>query len=111
IAARKRSGRKCKVICTIKNNTYTFYPGLLGRLKLAIARRGIANVDLFFASSENVARMYHERFSVPREKILMCYHLGVDTDLFCPVTESRPRANITRLVVGYCGRFNEDKGI
>jgi glycosyltransferase involved in cell wall biosynthesis len=111
IAARKRARCKCKIVCTIKNNTYTSYPGVLGRVKLALARKGISAVDFFLASSENVARLYHEQFAVPRDKMAACYHLGVDTDLFRPAAKSTGRGNGNKLVVGYCGRFDEDKGV
>ena len=52
------------MICTVKNNTYRRYPGLLGTLKHKMATAGIARVDHFIAASRMVADLYADRFGV-----------------------------------------------
>ena len=109
MVARNRARPGCKLVCTIKNNTYTRYRGPLGLAKRAVARKGIAAVDLFLASSQKVAELYQEQFGVSAERIAQCFHLGVDTALFTP----RPAAEYSpeQLAIGYCGRFDPDKGV
>ena len=109
LAARKRARSGCKLVCTIKNNTYTQYRGPLGSAKRAMARKGIDAVDLFMASSDKVAELYRKQFDVPAQKIARCFHLGVDTGVFKP--RPSPAVAPEQLAIGYCGRFDPDKGV
>lgn len=111
LTARRFAARPPKIVCTIKNNTYTAYRGLLGWAKRVLALRGITTVDLFVACSQRTADLYHQRFAVPWRKLVVCYHLGVDVDLFRPSEKKRTGRSDGRLTVGYCGRFDQDKGV
>ena len=110
LIARNRNNPSAKLVCSVKSNTYTDYPGVIGKLKHYITERGVRAVDCFLACGEKVAQIYRQQFGVPSEKILTCYHLGVDTDLFSPA-ESPKQVDPRRFIVGYCGRFDEDKGV
>ena len=111
LIARNRTNPAIKLVCTVKSNTYTQYRGLFGWLKYAIAMKGISAVDNFLTCSQKVAQIYHERFHVPWDKMVPCYHLGVDTDLFSPGSVSTVAQSGRGLTVGYCGRFDADKGV
>jgi glycosyltransferase involved in cell wall biosynthesis len=59
------------------------------------------------------ANMLHQRLGVDTGRISVGHHLGVDTDRFSPdPAPSRPgNSDPDRTVVGYCGRFDDDKGL
>jgi len=109
LACRNVFAPRARIACTVKNNTYRRYPGWRGALKDDIARSGIRNVDRFLAASRSVAGIY-ARFGVPSDDIRILQHLGVDTELFAPPRPGRPRRP-DPVVVGYCGRLDEDKGV
>lgn len=105
------------VVCTVRQNTYTTY-GWLTPFKDAIAGRTIRRVDRFLAGNAGSQRVLVERFGVSPEKIRLNPQLGVDTALFCPLpseqlAERRRRWGLAEdaVVVGYCGRFVEEKGL
>ncbi len=51
-------------------------------------------------------------FSIPSSKISVCHHLGVDINLFKPDEGKQFVNDVSKpIVIGYCGRFDADKGI
>ena len=105
--ARKLFARKAKIVCTVKKNTYRRLPIILEFTKNAIAKFFIKSVDQFIAVNQGVKGIYIEKLSVPEEKLTVIQHLGVDTQLFQPVTATHS----SKLVIGYCGRLDAHKGI
>ncbi len=104
---------KSKIVCTLKKNTYRSMSGVFGRIKDLVARFSMSKVDHVIAASNMVADLCKSRFAFPANKISVCHHLGVDVSLFSPIVEKcqvddNPENPI---VVGYCGRFDGDKGI
>ena len=99
-----------KMICTVKKNTYRRYPGWCGWLKNWLARFGLKRVDHIISGSNMVTQLYEQKFLVPAHRITKLHHLGVDTSLFVPAPMRQYEAE-TPVVIGYCGRFDIDKGI
>lgn len=113
----RRHAPAAAVVCTVRQNTYTGYGALTGG-KDWLARRAIARVDRFLAGNTGSRRILEERFGVPSEKIVANLQLGVDTEHFRPATPEERRERRRRwglaedsLVVGYCGRLVEEKGL
>ena len=105
--------RKAKLVCTVKNNTYRVYPGLLGWLKKSIANFFVKRCNFFIAVNQGVQEIYRKHFKVDVSKIEIMQHLGVDTDLFSPVNSTSLNSSDLEptLNIGFCGRFDVDKGI
>lgn len=99
---------KAKLVCHVKKNTYRRYPGFRGLLKNWFTRFTIKHVDHFIAVGDMVINLYQHDLAVPAARISKCRQLGVDTSLFNPVSENGSKKNI---VIGYCGRFDRDKGV
>jgi glycosyltransferase involved in cell wall biosynthesis len=81
---------------------------------------GVKNTARFIGVSPAVPEIYRQQFGLEISSFDLNTHLGVDTQLFCPA--SNPQGAKLRqrwlndeaedaLVVGYCGRFEEYKGI
>ena len=102
--------RRAKLVCTIKKNTYRRYPGWRGWAKNRLARIVLARVDHIIAASAMVKRLYETAFQFPSTRITVVHHLGVDTERFAP-SQARNDVAGEPLVVGYCGRFEEEKGV
>jgi len=102
--------RGSKLVCLIKKNTYSRYPGVLGWIKNQLARFSVSRVDHILAASDMAKRLYIESFAVAPDAISVVHHLGVDTDLFSP---GKGQDGIERrtITVGYCGRIDEEKGV
>jgi glycosyltransferase involved in cell wall biosynthesis len=100
--------RKAKIICTVKQNTYTSRGFFMDFIKDSIAIFLSKKVDSFIAVNEGVKNIYCQRFGVPLSKIKRCTHMGVDTDLFNLVKKEK---NIDKFIIGYCGRIITYKGI
>ncbi len=105
------------VVCTVRQHTYTTYGALTG-LKDWLGRRAIARIDRFVASNRGSRDVLFERFGVDPARIERNLQLGVDTDHFRPVSpaerlECRRRWGLAEdaVVVGYCGRLVEEKGL
>jgi L-malate glycosyltransferase len=106
--------RSSKIVCTLKKNTFHCKKGLTGKVKKYVARYTIKKVDHIIAGSKMVSELCRTEFSFPQENTSICHHLGVDVDLFSPAERmlgesGKPRNG--RIVVGYCGRFDSEKGI
>lgn len=101
---------KSKLISTVKKNTYRRLPPVLNAMKSAIAEIFVGRVDHFFVVNRGVARIYRDRFGVPESKITAVQHLGVDTNLFFPKGDAKP-SNASSIVIGFCGRLDENKGV
>jgi glycosyltransferase involved in cell wall biosynthesis len=97
------------IVCTIKKNTHIIKSGFLGYIKSIVVKYTLGKVDHFIAVSQKVAEMLENRLNIPRHKISIAYQLGVDIDLFKP-KEKTVHLN-PLLVVGYCGRLDEEKGV
>lgn len=96
------------VVSGAKKNTYRAYPGLRGRAKAALARLGISRTDHVIAASEMTAALFRRVHGVAADNISVVTRVGVDTGIFHPpgrTQRDRP------LVVGYCGRLTEHKGV
>lgn len=109
---------KAKIVCTVKQNTYTSRGPLIDGIKDFVARQLVPRVDRFITVNRGVADIYRERFGADPKKMTYCTHLGVDTDLFCPRDKSEQEKSLTRFslergtaLIGYCGRLVEYKGI
>ena len=102
--------RRAKLVCSIKKNTYRRYPGWRGWAKDRLARIVLARVDHIMAVSAMVKRLYETVFLFPSERITVVHHLGVDIDRFAP-SEARDNVDGDTLIVGYCGRFEVEKGV
>jgi len=98
--------RRARFVAGGKKNTYRRYAGIPGRLKRGLAKLGLRWTDRVEAASEMSSRMYQREFDFPPERIDVITHIGVDTDLFRPVS----REAGDRVVVGYCGQLSEHKG-
>lgn len=116
--ARQIFRKSARIVCTIKQNTYTEYNRVLSVFKDWVARQSIQSVERFIAVNKGAASIYQSRFGVAEDKFEYITQLGVDVDLFPPPTSSEklryrqefPLGN-PDVLVGYCGRIIEDKGI
>ena len=99
-----------KMICTIKKNTYRRYSGFRRWLKDWLSRFSLMWVDHIISGSNMVTQLYEQKFLVPAHRITKLNHLGVDTSLFVPAPMRQYEAE-TPVIIGYCGRFDIDKGI
>lgn len=106
------------IICTVKQNTYSTYNAIIQQLKDSIAKHFIKYVSCFMAVNTGVSSIYQQRFDVKESKIVLVTQLGVDVNLFCPSSpeakqNSRRQFSLpeSSLLIGYCGRFDEDKGL
>lgn len=97
------------VVSGIKKNTYRRYQGVRGMVKDALARAGIGRVDHFVAASAMTARLYERVHGVAAADISIAPRVGVDTGVFHPRPDGVRREGT--LVVGYCGRLAEHKGV
>ncbi|MFC1812273.1 glycosyltransferase family 4 protein [Thermodesulfobacteriota bacterium] len=121
ILVRNSLDRKIPIVCTAKQNTYTSRSWLLDVLKKQIGLWGIRNVARFIAVSDAVPDLYARHFNLPVQYFDRNTHLGVDTELFCPVNQKEKymkrrhwlpaNHNPETFLVGYCGRLEEYKGI
>lgn len=110
--------RKARIVSTVKQNTYTSRGRVIDSFKDGLARRLQSAVDRFVVVNQGVARLYRERFGVDSQRMSSITHLGVDTNLFSPESDSdgsddAPFSHLDRgdLLVGYVGRLSEHKGI
>ena len=101
------------VACTVKKNTYRLRPGLHGKMKKLLVRFTIKRITHFIVASDMVSQLYQNKLEVPKRKLSVCHHLGVDVTLFSPLSGNNRevRAEEDSVVVGYCGRFDDDKGV
>jgi glycosyltransferase involved in cell wall biosynthesis len=99
---------KSKIICTIKQNTYTSRNFFIDKIKDFIAKLFSKKVDHFIAVNKGVRNIYYNRFKVPKNKITISTQLGVDTILF---NDYHCAMDKESLVVGYVGRLIEYKGV
>jgi glycosyltransferase involved in cell wall biosynthesis len=102
-----------KLICFIKKNTYKKRGrGLRRLLKGFVVDRVLKHVDHFIAGSRLAASMLQRDLGIAGDRISVEQHLGVDVDWFCPNASARSRSlDGDPLVVGYCGRLDDDKGV
>jgi len=117
LSCARRHVPEAAVVCTVRQNTYTGYGALTG-LKDWLGRRAIARIDRFLAGNTGSRRILEERFGVSPDKIASNLQLGVDTDHFRAATPEERKERRRRwgladeaVVVGYCGRFAEEKGL
>ncbi|MFC1719541.1 glycosyltransferase family 4 protein [Pseudomonadota bacterium] len=121
IHARNSAMPTLPVVCTAKQNTYTTRGGIRDRIKNSLGSWGTENTARFIAVTPKVRDIYRQRFGVPPQSFDLSTHLGVDTDLFCPVTRQESFSIRQRLLdgniaenailVGYCGRLEKYKGV
>ena len=104
----------CKVISTVKQNTYTSYGTILDLIKDSVAKFFSKYVSSFITVNSGVETIYVERFKQPKYKMNRCTHLGVDTDLFSPLKNNSKIQNTLKtrnFKIGYVGRVIEYKGV
>lgn len=113
----RRHAPQAALVCTVRQHTYTTY-GALTSLKDWLGRRAIGHVDRFLAGNEGSRRILETRFGISPDRITSNPQLGVDTDHFRPASpdercERRRRWGLSddAVVVGYCGRLVEEKGL
>lgn len=100
--------RSSKIVCTVKQNTYTSRGYFSDLVKDTLAKTLSKKVDSFIAINEGVKDIYNHRFNVPLNKINRCTHIGVDTDAFFKIENN---INQSKFIIGYCGRIITYKGI
>ena len=100
--------RSSKIVCTVKQNTYTSRGYFSDLVKDTLAKTLSKKVDSFIAINEGVKGIYNQRFGVPLSKIKRCTHIGVDTDLFNVINKDK---RDEKYIIGYCGRVITYKGI
>jgi glycosyltransferase involved in cell wall biosynthesis len=100
--------RQARVVCTVKKNTYRKLPLPLAAAKKAIGRFFAGQVDHFIAVSRGVKAIYQEQFRISETRIDIVQHLGVDLAVFHP---HKSASLDEKLTIGYCGRFDENKGV
>lgn len=105
--------RKAMIICMIKKNTYREYAGVLGMVKTEFSQYLVKSVQLFLAASEMAARMLKNKFAIADPRIDVVHHLGVDMNSFYPrkYLHDEPSMRNSPINVGYCGRFEDVKGV
>ncbi|MCB8914441.1 MAG: glycosyltransferase family 4 protein [Thermoleophilales bacterium] len=99
---------KARLIAGAKKNTFRTRPGVLGRFKSWLARAGLVRIDQVEAASRLSQQMLERQLNVTPDKISVIPHMGVDTKLF--KQRSRPAPD-SPVVVGYCGKYSEHKGV
>lgn len=99
---------QARVVCTVKKNTYRKLPLPLAAIKKTIGRFFVARVDHFIAVSQRVKAIYQSQFGIPDDRVDIVQHLGVDLAVFYPDEEDSQGEFLT---IGYCGRFDENKGV
>lgn len=92
-------------------------PGLKGML-LAVAYRATAKADDFTISGNRTCRSIMVKFGARADRNLVAAQLGVETNLFQPVSSAQKKLRREELnlsagafVVGFCGRLVAEKGV
>ncbi|PKN13535.1 MAG: hypothetical protein CVU69_02355 [Deltaproteobacteria bacterium HGW-Deltaproteobacteria-4] len=109
---------QAKIVCTVKQNTYTSR-GMLGdAIKDFVTRQLVPHVDRFITVNRGVAEIYRDRFGADPERMTYCTHLGVDTELFSPWDDVARKKSLSHFslergaaLIGYCGRLVDYKGV
>jgi glycosyltransferase involved in cell wall biosynthesis len=103
---------RAKVVCVVKKNTYRKYRGMLGAIKSHLATLTLWRTDHIVFVSEKARRLFVDKLEFPREHTSLCPQFGVDIWAF---KSPRYRQNMpdkrAYFRVGFCGRFDDDKGI
>ena len=109
---------QAKIICTVKQNTYTSRNRVVDFIKDTIAKYFVHKVDHFITVNSGVAKIYRKRFHADPSKITYCTQLGVDTEVFSPVNSAekdyfRRNLGLVRgdVLIGYAGRLVDYKGV
>jgi len=103
---------KAIIVCSIKKNTFVCKPGIFGAIKRWTAHQSHHFVDHVFAESKMVSDLFSEKLNYSRNRISIIKFLGVDVDNFVPCGDNEiSGTKFKPLVVGYCGRFDAEKGI
>ena len=100
--------KNAKMVVCVKKNTYRRPARLKGLIKDWLASWTLRRTDFVLANSAAVVSMLEREFHIESERLAIVPHIGVDADLFSPRNGDVPSPG-TR--VGYCGRFDEDKGV
>ena len=105
--------KDAKLVCTVKKNTYESGRGIKKIIKNVLTKYTLKKVDHFICASRIASDLYINKLMVSMDKISISTHLGVDIDLFKPdITARRIKKNNDYSInIGYCGRFDADKGI
>ncbi len=101
---------KSRIVCTVKQNTYTSRGLIVDAIKDWFARRLQKRVDRFIVVNNGVAAIYHDRFGVDTDRMASITHMGVDTELFSPGPAPIDSTS-DDLLFGYAGRLAEHKGV
>ncbi|MDB4408952.1 glycosyltransferase family 4 protein, partial [Akkermansiaceae bacterium] len=109
---------QAKIVCTVKQNTYTSKGRIYDGLKNMVARVFVPRVSRFITVNQGVEDIYHTYFGASKEQMTRCTQLGVDTDTFGPVEPTEKKELLTSLklergdsLIGYVGRLVEYKGV
>jgi len=117
--ARARYAKRARIVCTVKKNTFRPLPTPLHNIKVGIARQLLGQAAHVIVVNEGVRRIYSKHFSFPERQMTTMQHLGIDLGQFNPLSTRATKASIDRLqndgarklVVGYCGRLDANKGV
>lgn len=96
------------MICSVKKNTYR--KAGWSRIKDTIAKLILPHVDFVFSASQMAAKMFETVLAFPHKKIAVCHPLGVDISVFRPRNGNGEKPD-QPIIVGYCGRFDAEKGV
>jgi len=100
---------RTQIIAGSKKNTFRQYPGLLGRAKRRLAKRGTWSVTHVLCASRKNRDMLTRELGLPRTATTVVTSVGVDVAQFCPRRAARAQSG--PLVVGFCGRMAPHKGV
>ena len=117
--ARARYARNAHIVCTVKKNTFRPLPMPLLAMKVKLTNRLLDQVAHVITINEGVRLIYSTRFAYPECRMTTMQHLGIDLEHFYPaedqitkaVDHKAPDAVARALIVGYCGRIDENKGV
>jgi glycosyltransferase involved in cell wall biosynthesis len=103
--------REALIVCYMKKNTFQKKPGALGFIKTWLSKHGQMLVDHVIAESGMVSELVKNKLNFPEDRISVTKQFGVDTGLFKPTPSSKRKNADSPFVVGYCGRFDAEKGV
>jgi glycosyltransferase involved in cell wall biosynthesis len=104
--------RKAVIVSSIKKNTFRYNQNIFGFIKKWLAQRSHHWVDHVLSESKMVKSLLINELKFPRSKISLAKYLGVDINVFKPQKKIvNGELSAAKCIVGYCGRFDIEKGV
>ncbi len=100
---------RAKLVSVVKRNTYPPMSRVEDAVKRRMGQAGLRRAAKIVAASQMTSDMYRREFGAPADKLAVAPLAGVDTDAFTPAP--RDSGPSTELAIGYCGRFDAQKGV